>query len=245
MEIGVNLCQWRGAIDSFYSRYVSAPSPHSAPASNFILDSYYPGPACTFRPTDRVKESWRRWKEFKAQRHLQADAHMTRWWITKTAVFLTLTFPFISYTISCLLTYSYLDHGTFIKTSCSSDLHPGPLSKVIFCTKCPKVKEQEKLEKSSHSGTFSCSLCPKMFDKISTYKRHVNKIHKNFHGGIFCSICGKTFNRIQNCNVHEEMCHGENRTKVKCQYCEKGFSSKSAKQLHVKKKHQTELRKYL
>ena len=55
-------------------------------------------------------------------------------------------------------------------------------------------------------------------------------------------MCGKTFNRRQNCNVHEEMCHGENITKVNCQYCEKNFSSKSAKQLHVKKKHQTELR---
>jgi hypothetical protein len=81
--------------------------------------------ACTFRPRGRVKERRRRWEVFKAHCDIQDDAHKPRWWIIMSTVFLTLTFSFISCTASCLLTYSYLDHGKFSKSSCSTNSHPG------------------------------------------------------------------------------------------------------------------------
>ena len=78
-----------------------------------------------------VKDRRRRREEFKAQSDLQDEAQKTRWLVLMSAVFLTLTFSFISCTASCLLTYSYLDHGKFGKSSCSTDLHLGPLSSRI------------------------------------------------------------------------------------------------------------------
>ena len=41
------------------------------------------------------------------------------------ALFMIVTFSFVSCTTSCLLTYSYLDRSQFIKVTCSTDLHHG------------------------------------------------------------------------------------------------------------------------
>ena len=47
----------------------------------------------------------------------------TRMRVFNVTMFIILTFPFVSCTPSCLLTYSYLYRSNFYKTTCSTDLH--------------------------------------------------------------------------------------------------------------------------
>ena len=60
-----------------------------------------------------------------AQSDIQGEARSTRMKGLSVALFMIVTFSFVSCTTSCLLTYSYLDRSNFYKTICLTDLHHG------------------------------------------------------------------------------------------------------------------------
>ena len=75
-------------------------------------------------------------------RNLQLGGQKTRWDVIKWIVFLILTFSYVSCFTSSILTYSYLNHGKFYKTSCSTDFNHSPLISATDVTLVMKMKQQ-------------------------------------------------------------------------------------------------------
>ena len=87
------------------------------------------------------------------------------------------------------------------------------------------VGEQEQtLQQSGSSASFSCHICSKEFKKSFNLKQHV-RIHTN-EKPLKCAQCEKRFNDRSSMNKHVRTVHSDLRPH-KCSICEKSFATNS------------------
>ena len=88
------------------------------------------GPSARNRERRRAGEE--SWKKKMADEDIQGEAKKTRMGVFVVAMFLILTFSFVSCSASFLMTYSYLERGKFGQATCSTDIYPTTSSSIYL-----------------------------------------------------------------------------------------------------------------
>lgn len=113
------------------------------------------------------------------------------------------------------------------------------LQKPFVCEQCGKRFFSNSLlgahKKSHDNTTYPCTICGRVFNVPSSYRRHVQTHRKD--KSFECTICSKSFNTRVYLSRHMFK-HSEKN--YSCSFCENKFNTASGLKQHEKSKHNYE-----
>lgn len=96
-----------------------------------------------------------------------------------------------------------------------------------------------KLTHEPKSRTIKCIHCEKQFRHMSTYRKHISRVHEFVpEKRLKCDQCGKWYNHEEGLRRHVRKFHSPSRQSFQCDQCASCFAFKYELNRHYRKRHQ-------
>lgn len=97
-----------------------------------------------------------------------------------------------------------------------------------------RKSSRTQVRKRKKAGPFTCTFCPKQFQKESQYQRHL-RIHTG-EKPFICEVCNKAFNQKSALETHKKSKH-RNERPFKCDFCPQTYSQRGNLVTHMRRVH--------
>ena len=117
--------------------------------------------------------------------------------------------------------------------------------KAYICDTCGQALStrhglrMHKLVHKDESKSIACSRCEKSFRHLSTYRKHIARVHEFApEKRLKCNCCGKMFNHMEGLKRHMKKFHSDEKPQYQCDLCPLAFVfnydlNKHKKRVHV------------
>ncbi|TRY71496.1 hypothetical protein TCAL_12610 [Tigriopus californicus] len=97
-----------------------------------------------------------------------------------------------------------------------------------------------KLTHEPKSRTIRCIHCEKQFRHMSTYRKHISRVHEFLpEKRLKCDHCGKWYNHEEGLKRHVKKFHSQNDHIFQCDQCASSFAFRYELNRHIRKRHHT------